>query len=1064
MEKNENEKDDIFSKKSSPPDSPKQFIKSTLFNSNKKNNIVSNNSNKILFNRRSLTPNIGHFLLNQIGYIKKDNKIESKKPYTEEDEKEIKTNRKFSSPNTKDLVNRMFLNYNNLNNNFESNNKTNIINDMAEKNCTEDKYSTTRRKYSVNIKRKKRAFLNKKNNLDKLLENNILENKYKSNKNVDSNNMNFDQRGSKQQRPSLSFGDVEEEDNEEFSNDNDNNNDSSYISKIESKHVSMYDIDEELKELKEIGNNLKSPIYNPISKGNNRLISSFSINNNDNNENENDNNDIYKQQSILFHLKNKVSKDDEVNKLNHNPIVFDDKLELSFHEDLNKKSIIIANSELQNIICFDNDKNKIKKLKFLNDDKMNVTWIEKLKNEKFFLYYKNDVEIVKKLDIDINYDIEKLENIRKERFNLDNKNTDFNDLDINYNSRRNSLKVNNNHKYNINTNIKNDKNNDYQKTKNKTSKKKEVSFLKAKEIQNANNNFNLNTNTTKTNSDNNLKNNYLFNNANELNHLIKEKINILSVKNAQNIPKIQYSTTLTNKNIEDNNINLTFMNNSLNSQREQYFNYNSLLMSHENNIFCLGGKMPNSNHNNITYNKFFNGNNITMNNFYNNYKLNDSNNNINYITENNNEKDLVFNNDKNVYKRNNNVIAAIKKKLAIKLQEEIKKNKDIDNINKIERNQIISDGRYYKSSSQENLNTQNYLKRKNLNKSCEMNRYKGVSSNKNLKFSSAIKHRTNSQKSNNLDIYEENSNDDELYYNLYNENNTNYQTNSINAYLRLNPIKEQNYISKNKNNNLETKSKSKNLNSKNIKKIISSEKQLLNKKNNNNLKTKSKMVFNEQKQNVTKSNHPINKINVKDKNINKNTDKAPSKKKELINKNNNKTHKDKSQNKNYNNKNNTIKEKNKNNNINHSSYYNLNNKTKYNNSTIKSNNDNNTTNNKVNDSKNISAYNKCSSGEIIYKKVPKNTDSNASEKNRVLKNKKIDFRNDRVKDDGHSLILSKKNNNTKSNIDLKDYNSSLNNIEIKNKSKNKNYKKSKKTINTTEVKKNIINKNKINNK
>ena len=1059
MEKNENEKDDFFSKKYSPPDSPKQFIKSTLFNSNKKNNKINNHSNKILFNRRSLTPNIGNFLLNQIGYIKKDTKIGSKKPYIEDDEKEIKTYRKFSSPNAKDLVNRMFLNSNNLNNNFESDNKTNIINDMPEKNCTEDKYSKIRRKYSVNIKKKKRAFLNKKNNLDKLLDNNILENKYKSNKNLETNNMNFDQRASKQKRPSLSFGDVEEDDNEELSNDNDNNNDSSYISKIESKHVSMYDIDEELKELKEIGNNLKSPIYNPINKGNNRLISSFSINNNDNNENENDNNDIYKQQSILFHLKNKVSKDNEMNKLNHNPIVFDDKLELSFHEDLNKKSIIISNQELQNIICFDNDRNKIKKLKFLDDDKMNVTWIEKLKNERYFLCYKNDVEIIKKLDLDINFDIAKLENLRKERFNL---NSDFNDLDINYNSGRNSLKVNNNHKYIINTNVKNDKNNDYQKTKNKTAKKKEVSFLKSKEIKNTNNNYNLNT--TKTNSDNNLKNNYLFNNENELNQLIKEKINILNHKNVQNFPKIQYLTTLTNKNIEDNNINLTFMNTSLNSQREQYFNYNSLLMSHENNIFCLGRKMPNSNHNNITYNKFFNGNNITMNNFYNNYKLNDSNNNINFITDNNNEKDLVFNNDKNVYNRNNNVIAAIKKKLALKLQEEIKKNKDIDNINKIEKNQIINDGRYYKCSSQENLNTQNYLKRKNQNKSCDMNRYKGVSSNKNIKLSSAIKHRTNSQKSYNLDVYEENSNDDELYYNLYNENNTNYQTNSINSYLTLNPIKEQSYISKNKKNNLEAKSKSKNLNSKNIKKIISSEKQLLNKKNNNNLKTKSKIVFNEHKQNVTKSNYPINKINVKDKNINKNTDKAPIKKKELINKNNNITDKDKSQNKNHNNKNNTIKEKNKINNINHSSYYNLNNKTKYNNSTIKSNNDNNITNNIVNDSKNISTYNKCSSGEIIYKKAHKNTNSNVSEKNRVLKNKKIDFRNDRVKDDGHSLILSKKNNNTKTNIDLKDYNSSLNNIELKNKSKNKNYTKSKKNINTTEVKKNIINKSKIHNK
>ena len=53
-------------------------------------------------------------------------------------------------------------------------------------------------------------------------------------------------------RYSLSFGE----------DDADDDNESGFISKIDSKQVSMYDIDEELKELKEIRNTLRSPAPN----------------------------------------------------------------------------------------------------------------------------------------------------------------------------------------------------------------------------------------------------------------------------------------------------------------------------------------------------------------------------------------------------------------------------------------------------------------------------------------------------------------------------------------------------------------------------------------------------------------------------------------------------------------------------------------------------------------------------------------------------------------------------------------------------------------------------------
>jgi hypothetical protein len=267
---------DNFQKRLTYIDSPKIKIKSTIFNDSdtKKDNCTKSNSNKDLeLYRRAVTQK--YYLFNQIGYIKRNNKLESKR--AEEFAKNMKKNRKASTPDARSVVVGMLLN-NNINTNYLSNNKN--VENMNEGNNNDR--SEIQRKYSVNLKRKKRLYLNKK---------------------------------SKQQRPSLSFGDVEEEDNEEYSNDNDNNNnDSSYISKIESKYVSMYDIDEDLKELKEIGNNLKSPVNAAISKNNNRLISSFSINNNDNNNNnnyndnnnninilnENDNNDNCTQNSILF--------------------------------------------------------------------------------------------------------------------------------------------------------------------------------------------------------------------------------------------------------------------------------------------------------------------------------------------------------------------------------------------------------------------------------------------------------------------------------------------------------------------------------------------------------------------------------------------------------------------------------------------------------------------------------------------------------------------------------------------------------------------------------------------
>ena len=256
------EKEDNFITNLSFTESPQDNnIKSTIFqNKPQDNNLITRdtykNQNTKQSYRRSLTPNMGNFLLNQIGYIKKDNKFDAKKNITE-DKKKF---RKFSSPNIRDFVSNLLVNGDAKNNNEEDNRDSGK--EEIKKSETINRIKIKGRRNSVRVKKKKKAFSIKQNNLDKITENNE-ENNMDAEKALEIfhaiNNGNFDLKQSAKMRYSLSFGDVDEEDNEESSND-DNNNDSSYISKIESKQVSMYDIDEDLKELKEIRNNLKSPV------------------------------------------------------------------------------------------------------------------------------------------------------------------------------------------------------------------------------------------------------------------------------------------------------------------------------------------------------------------------------------------------------------------------------------------------------------------------------------------------------------------------------------------------------------------------------------------------------------------------------------------------------------------------------------------------------------------------------------------------------------------------------------------------------------------------------------
>ena len=184
-------------------------------------------------------------------------------------------------------------------------------------------------------------------------------------------------------RYSLSFGEDDEDLDEE----------SGFISKIESKQVSLYDIDEELKELKEIKNNLKSPVCGPYLRpisSDNKLFN-FNIDNNNtifgehlddnnitNNTNETALASINEKIDILTQLKKISNKnstevaksnfDDENRFIENNhfkdesfgenqnlksgysPIVFDDRLEISFHdENKNKKNDSSINNSNKNL-------------------------------------------------------------------------------------------------------------------------------------------------------------------------------------------------------------------------------------------------------------------------------------------------------------------------------------------------------------------------------------------------------------------------------------------------------------------------------------------------------------------------------------------------------------------------------------------------------------------------------------------------------------------------------------------------------------------------------------------
>ena len=480
----------IISEQNSEKDENEKI--NNLNNNNKfeESNEVLKTINKKICHRRTLTPmfafkefddkemlntEIGHINKNELEIINKSKKSEKRKNIKFNINKELNNNSKenhiFSNKrlfHSKSLPNKKNLFIKILNSkmrcSYKNRNSKNIditkrIDDSHNITASYTKWRDT----SMIIRRKKNylnssSFLDgylKKTHPDNLRRNDVKnsllydinqiiieENNNNSiiNNSGTSNKQNNEIRKSRQIKYSLSFGEDDDEDEDE----------SSYISKIDSKQVSIYDIDEELKVLKEMGNNIKSPNLKANTNNNNtsniKAISTF---------NEKNQNFIRNSKNIKK-IKN-ISN--IINNINENPIIFNNnQAEMSFHEDKNKitntnsnsksnsnknnysininntfirsNSTIESNNKNNNNFCiqnkdrdknnpifksisynlnqkqekkeiniFYNDKKKISKLNLHYDEFLFINYIDTKQKSKFLFSYFKDNFIIKKLKI-----------------------------------------------------------------------------------------------------------------------------------------------------------------------------------------------------------------------------------------------------------------------------------------------------------------------------------------------------------------------------------------------------------------------------------------------------------------------------------------------------------------------------------------------------------------------------------------------------------------------------------------------------------------------------------------
>ena len=689
-----------------------------------------------------------------------------------------------------------------------------------------------------------------------------------------------------QKRCSIYFGEIDDKHNIDICKDFNN------ISKINFWGTTSYDIDEELKDIR---NDIKSPIYNPNGP-NHKIVSCFNIDKNGKNNQMNE-------------LDTQSNKDNEIeNPIIQSPIVFDDKFELSFQEDLNRK---YNKDEMKDFHLYKNDISYIPKINVIKDKKISVSYIDNIKNKKFHLMISNDTDIIKKINIGVFPDINSIENKRIKTFNYnDTKNepciSNLNVEDVNHIPEINHIEEirkktdnsdigKNDFSFSCNKNIKDD---DFisDKYQIKTVKKKDDSSNKKSNLRSNSNNKrnakkvkfinksvdnrdNLNDddipdilpeknksskkrdvksrNKIKINKINNLntcslekdiisfKTNYFVRNTNEMNTLLKEKIELLSLCQSLLHPSNQAKINPNNR----NKINLTLINSPRNNQRELSYNSDDLSMIKENDIFYLSEEKKRKRKK--VHKKNDNKNIICI-------RLNnDDINNIILNTEINKGKELPNYNEK-MFEKYRNVIQILENK-SMKKKKKTKKNSKLTRNNRPILANNPQNVKYFKTSTKNN-NPHN-------NKDCLLSNPKNEL-NYNLRdllFNNAPKNLSeinlqNAPKKNNSGIHEN------QFKNMKNsfshENNSYYPPDLRQNNVRINSTQKQNSPQINRKNACEKICKSFNMNNNEMKYDSLSQNKTLNKGKNYINKKKENINNNvdEMNNNFNILNNPINNI------------------------------------------------------------------------------------------------------------------------------------------------------------------------------------------------------------
>ena len=392
----------------------------------------SNNNN----NENLEAEEIGHINKDEIDLINKSKKVDKRKNILLNINKELRCSgqklfRAKSSPNIKNLVIKL-MNENSCNTNKYKNIRNlditrriddshNITTSYAKwrdwrdtsmvirrkknyLNCSSFLDSYLKKPHPDNLRRNdaKNSLLNDINQI--IIEENNNNSIINNSGNTSNNNINNEGRKSKQIKYSLSFGDDDEDEEDE----------SSYISKIDSKQVSIYDIDEELKVLKEIGNtNVKSPNLktNNNNVGSNKYISNFT------DKMQSSNKNLYNYKTNRNTKKNKFIN----NNNNESPIIFkSNQAEMSFHDDTNN------NNNNNNILLSTNKNKNNKNIKNINN---------------IIIRSNSNIENSNNNKIISNFNHKGNTYNRAYTFNIDKKNEEKEEISIFYNDKKKISKI-----------------------------------------------------------------------------------------------------------------------------------------------------------------------------------------------------------------------------------------------------------------------------------------------------------------------------------------------------------------------------------------------------------------------------------------------------------------------------------------------------------------------------------------------------------------------------------------------------------------------------------------------